>query len=332
MQRKYMSKMKLNEKIEWLNYWIQDADKDKARILLIGDSVAREYRKELNEIFEKKNMVVDLIATSATILDDRIETEILMLLKQNNYNYQAAVFHIGAHHGYWIDCENDGEFRKKYEAELNNLFDRIEEIIPTIITVGGTPEKEEDIERKLENIEIRRRNKILEKVASKRGYVYIDLYDYAIKGNFEYSDWVHFYGDADEYFAQIIAGHLGIFDMVNSNRVYNLEKFIALIREHDNQKIYIYGAGAKGKLLRDFLERCRIRIENFIVSDDHFDNSEKIERFSSINRQDIFIIVSIEERTVWKEISKKEIEFITMSKDIYDKLKTYKEMNELTNK
>ena len=36
------------EKIEWLNYWIEDADKDKERIILIGDSVTRDLRKKLN--------------------------------------------------------------------------------------------------------------------------------------------------------------------------------------------------------------------------------------------------------------------------------------------
>lgn len=321
--------MNLNEKIEWLNYWIEDANTDKTRILLIGDSVAREYRKKLNEIFEKKNMVVDLIATSAVILDDRLMAEILLFFRQNNYCYKAVVFNVGAHHGYWIDCENDEEVRKKYEVELNNLFDKIEETVPTIITVGGTPEKEECIDRKLENIEIRRRNEILKRISQKRGYPYIDLYDCAIKEKFEYSDWVHFYGDADECFAQRIAGHLGVLDMISSNRVYNFEKFIASIKAHDKQKIYIYGAGVKGKALGEFLQECGIRIENFIVSDDYFDNSEKIERFSNINSKEAFIIVSIEERSVWGEISKRKIEFITMSKDIYVKLKTYKEMKEL---
>lgn len=332
LRKKPMNKRNSNEKIEWLNYWIEDAYKDKTRILLIGDSVAREYRKELNGIFEEEDIAVDLIATSASILDDRIKEEILFFLRQNDYKYQTVIFNIGAHHGYWIDCENNEEFRESYEVALNKLFDKIEEIIPTIITVGGTPEKEECIERKLENVEIRMRNRILERVAQERGYSYIDLYDFTINGRFEYSDWVHFYGDGDEQIAQIIARYLGKLDAIKSNRVYDIEKFIDLIREHDKQKVYIYGAGVKGKLLKYFLEKCEIQIEKFVVSDDHFDNSEEIEKFSSINSQEAFIVVSVEERTVWKELNNKEIEFITMSKDIYTKLKICNEISTLINK
>ena len=33
------------EPIEWLNYWIEDANKYKQRIILIGDSVTRDLSK-----------------------------------------------------------------------------------------------------------------------------------------------------------------------------------------------------------------------------------------------------------------------------------------------
>lgn len=36
------------EPIEWLNYWIEDANKYKQRIILIGDSVTRDLRKKIN--------------------------------------------------------------------------------------------------------------------------------------------------------------------------------------------------------------------------------------------------------------------------------------------
>lgn len=334
LQRKPMNKELLNERIEWLNYWIEDADKDKTRILLIGDSVARQFRKELNEALEEKDIVVDLIATSASVLTDRIESEILSFLDLNDRKYEAVIFNIGAHHGYWIDCENDEKIRKRYKVALNNLFSKIEEIIPIIIAVGGTPEKEEGIERKLENKEIRRRNSILESVALKRGYSYIDLYGYTIKNKFKYSDWVHFFGDAYEHFAQEIVKYLGELDIIESNRVYNAEEFIDEIREHSKQKIYIYGAGVKGRILREFLIKCGIQIEGFIVTDEYFENNylENTKKISEINEKNILIIVSIEERTIWKEICNKEIEFITMSKDIYIKLKTYFEISALIKK
>lgn len=34
------------EKIEWFNSWIEDANANRKRILLIGDSVTRELRKK----------------------------------------------------------------------------------------------------------------------------------------------------------------------------------------------------------------------------------------------------------------------------------------------
>lgn len=36
------------EMIEWLNYWIEDANEYKKRMILIGDSVTRDIRKKIS--------------------------------------------------------------------------------------------------------------------------------------------------------------------------------------------------------------------------------------------------------------------------------------------
>lgn len=64
------------EKIEWFNYWIEDANQEKKRILLIGDSVTRQYRKILNNVVATEGYVCDLIATSHSILDEVLEKEL----------------------------------------------------------------------------------------------------------------------------------------------------------------------------------------------------------------------------------------------------------------
>ena len=40
------------ERIEWLNYWIEDANEEKKRILLIGDSVTRGVAKKTEYVFK----------------------------------------------------------------------------------------------------------------------------------------------------------------------------------------------------------------------------------------------------------------------------------------
>lgn len=51
------------ENIEWSNTWIANADKEGPRCLLIGDSVTREIRAELDRFLFHK-FSIDLFAAS----------------------------------------------------------------------------------------------------------------------------------------------------------------------------------------------------------------------------------------------------------------------------
>ncbi len=60
------------ERLEWSNFWWEEANKECKRLLLIGDSVTRGYRSALNNFMSESGggYVVDLCAFSAAITDE----------------------------------------------------------------------------------------------------------------------------------------------------------------------------------------------------------------------------------------------------------------------
>lgn len=62
-----LNSYKDKETTEWSNFWYDQANvQGTRRILLVGDSIARQYRRTLSE---KLKSPVDLFATSAALRD-----------------------------------------------------------------------------------------------------------------------------------------------------------------------------------------------------------------------------------------------------------------------
>lgn len=316
---KIVMKIESRESIEWLNYWIEDANNlDKKRILIIGDSVARDCRTILNKIVQKENFVVDLLAMSYSIFDIALIEEIEHFIKSIVYKYQFILFNMGAHHGHSIKCKMDKQVQKEYYQKLESIFIILEKFCNNILTIAGTPENMNNTDS--DNIEIETRNQILKAVAQKYNYKFVDLYKLLSVKNFPMMDRFHYTECGYEYMANTIYEALG-FHHRNyvSNRIDSLTIFLQTIK--DVQKIYIYGDGKKGKLLHDFLIISHLNMsDRYIVSDRFYINEKKQvmlnDAIRNMSVNDV-ILVTLEDNDVWQRIESLNINYFTFSKNFY---------------
>jgi gluconate kinase len=108
--------------VKWTNSWIEDAQNSSVkRILLIGDSVTRQYRGSLNQLVQGKGFVVDFLAGSYGIFDKRFENEIIHFFKQSKYRYEIIIYS-DIHHGFEVRVVED-ENRIKYKEKLMEVID-----------------------------------------------------------------------------------------------------------------------------------------------------------------------------------------------------------------
>lgn len=199
--------LKHREYIEWVNWWWEEsANKDKKRLLLIGDSVARQFRGNFNNMCtEKYGMAVDFPGTSASVRSDLLLREIKSFFDACDYKYEMILLQVG-HHGYRTRCKADEAeaelFAENYELLLDYLAEKVN---GNIIVLANTPVANDESK----NEEIRIRNDISKKVAGERGeYPYFDMYSLMAESDFVYTDDVHFERSADLFIAEKILAFL----------------------------------------------------------------------------------------------------------------------------
>ena len=126
------------ENVEWTNGWRDDADNPiKRRWLLIGDSVAREWRGRLQEIVQPKNISVDFFATSLHIEDPAFFKELRHFLSYDEYRYEIVLINWGGHHGWHRSCANDEKIYLSYKTQYENLLNYIKDIALSQKNGGG---------------------------------------------------------------------------------------------------------------------------------------------------------------------------------------------------
>lgn len=320
-----MSEVNLHEKIEWLNYWIEDVNVEKKRILVIGDSVARQYRKFLNEIVKQEEYVVDLIATSRNMFDGVLNGEIENYFIMANHKYNIVLYGLGAHHGYWIHCANDDLSKKLYKESIYAQINIIRKYADNIIFLAGTPEKEfsdKDESTENHNIEILARNKILEDVAQEYGYQYYDLFKFIKENdNVKYTDLYHFNEKTclqiSYKLAYIVLGKDKGIDIKNINHLCELETYIKTCIDC-KKKVYIYGNSSRGKtLMRYIMQTHGYDRIGFIVSKEFYKEKEKVFLLESVNKDNSIIVVTPDDYDVWNNVQNYGVEWVRLDKIIY---------------
>lgn len=189
------------ENIEWLNFWFDKGNEIRDdRILLIGDSISREYRSILSVLTNKP---IDFFAGSADILDGAYWKSLDLFFSYSEYRQINAHIQIGVN---GIDgvgnsvCSNDiAAWEKNYEKLVNYVLN----YIPNLTIALTTPVHRKDniliIDDKINN-EIIKRNQVAKKIAEKYKLPINDLY--TLMFNEPHRDWVHFPKDGSEKIAR----------------------------------------------------------------------------------------------------------------------------------
>ena len=318
------------EKIEWLNYWIEDADKDKERVILIGDSVTRDLRKKLN-VYMETEYSIDLLAMSYSITDDSVLKELEHYFNTNAYKYKFILYQMGAHHGYHVKCVEQGRDRILYTYRTKEILTVLNRYEATVFAIGGTYENGRGEDDKNDvynhNDEIEIRNQILKEISKEMAIPFLDLnreIDYNIV---EYIDNCHFYEDCYEYIAGIIIEHFfPEIGYVSSNQIRTLKELAEKINSCKHKRVYIYGNGVKGKALKLYLQRKGLLCEGYIVSAEYADVTQNAYTIDKIKNEDVLLIVTPLNRGIWSELNNAKFDYISLSSNLYEYIKMDNEM------
>lgn len=176
------------EGMEWANFWWENApDTTLPRVLLIGDSITNQYRGEVQTLLKGKANV-DMMATSANILDPQFTTAVKLAV--GDYQYAVIHFNNGLH-GFHLTAE-------QYEAGLRRMVDLLKQLNPQakLIWANNTPIVEASKVDTLAggNATVLARNEISARVMQELGLPIDDLYTPSV-GHPEYrntGDGYHF--------------------------------------------------------------------------------------------------------------------------------------------
>lgn len=201
--------MKYRENIEWVNYWWEEANKDRKRVLLIGDSVTRQFRGNFSKLLlEKCGMVADLFASSASVQDVLLLKEIKNFFDTSDYVYDIIILQLGGHHGHQIHCKDNESDASLFSEGYEKMLDFLTNLNNAVCVIAGnTPEalpEQLDTLNDEKNREILFRNQIIKNLGEKRNIPYFDSYSLMIESEFQYMDFVHFERDADIFVAEAL--------------------------------------------------------------------------------------------------------------------------------
>lgn len=106
-----------NETIEWSRVWREDADTDKARVLLIGDSIIDNCKHNIYERLKEVGLTSSAYITSKGINNSFYLKEVDLVCAQENYDYAAVFIQYGGHSG----LQKRAECRENYIKLLHCL-------------------------------------------------------------------------------------------------------------------------------------------------------------------------------------------------------------------
>jgi hypothetical protein len=178
-----------HESIEWCDVWISHANETNLpRVLLIGDSITRDYYPEVEKLLAGK-AYVGRLTSSAFISDPALTQQITMMLSQ--YKFDVIQFNNGMHG--WPHSE------KEYEEAFPEFVATIREYAPNAKLIWAnttslkiSPNVSDGDQTQATDERIVTRNDIAVKFAKARNIDVDDLFS-LVKGHPEYhTDNVHF--------------------------------------------------------------------------------------------------------------------------------------------
>jgi len=186
------------ESIEWCDIWVSHANETNLpRVLLVGDSIARDYYGEVEKRLAGKAFVARL-ATSRFVADPVLLKEIELLLSQEKFD--VIHFNNGMHG--WQHTEE--EYRTAFPKLIKTLRKQAPDaklIWATTTPLRNGKDVTWDTKAEYSNERIAARNAIAAELVAAEKIPTVDLNE-AVRGNLElHSDNVHFNGQGSQILA-----------------------------------------------------------------------------------------------------------------------------------
>jgi lysophospholipase L1-like esterase len=191
------------EQYEWCDFWWQEApNKDKKRVLLVGDSISRAYRPFVNEELQGE-IYADQLSSSRALDNPAFQFELDYMLKHNNIQYDAVHFNNGLH-GVHLTTE-------QYELHLENVIQHILSYMDAskVILALSTPVTQKNLPAELNleaNNQVLARNQAMKQLADKYNLKVNDLYTKMLgKSEYRVDDGYHYNAIGEKAQAIIVA-------------------------------------------------------------------------------------------------------------------------------
>jgi hypothetical protein len=190
----------VRERIEWIDIWVTDADKDDLpRVLLVGDSITRGYFSAVEKHLAGRAYCARL-TTSKCVSDPTFNDDLKLILEQ--YDFSVIHFNNGLHGwGYTEDEYRDGLLKtiaavKKYAGDAK------------LVWATTTPVREQgNLEAVAERTKrVKLRNKFASEITTEQSIPTDDLFGLVQQHpEWQSTDGVHFNAQGNEELAKQVA-------------------------------------------------------------------------------------------------------------------------------
>lgn len=264
----------IREPIEWITTWHSKAnDETVSRWLFIGDSVTRHICGSMQELLKDKNIAIDYWCSSAWIGNSETFLELESFMR-DKYKYEKVFLNIGCHHGY-VYGDDFAKEKKEFDINFRKTIDFFCTFANEIIIITGTPQTQDDsLHNTYDNEHVKVRNDIMRKCALNKNLKCIDLFDLFKRngiGTNVFRDKFHFEKFLSDYLAWSVYSNcfnISPFPFTNICFVETLDELKSIIQ---NQDVYIYGNGARGKSLYAFISKTSPSTPlHYVISDSEY--------------------------------------------------------------
>jgi lysophospholipase L1-like esterase len=195
------------ERYEWCDFWWEEAtSQDKKRVLLIGDSITRGYRPQVNKLLQGI-AYVDMLATSKAVDNPCLLREMDYILNhRGDFIYQVIHINNGLH-GFHLSA---AEYEHHYDQVIGYLLEHSHGA--KVVVALTTPKTKEGEPAQLDaaiNDKVIERNKAAERLAAKYKLELNDLYAQMLgKSDYRVADGYHYNSHGEQAQAWIVAEKL----------------------------------------------------------------------------------------------------------------------------
>jgi len=195
-----MAEEPIRERIEWIDIWVTDADKEELpRVLFVGDSITRGYFGAVEKQLAGKASCTRQ-TTSKCVSDPTFNDDLLLLLKQDKFS--VIHFNNGLHGwGYTEEQYRDGFLKTVAVLQENSNGAKL------IWTTTTPVRKKADLNTFSKQMDrVIERNRLAAEIIKEQGIATDDLFELVkVHPEWQSNDGVHFNSSGNEAMAKQVA-------------------------------------------------------------------------------------------------------------------------------